>query len=319
MNISDYGNPQWIKNINPLSFPLSKQEAAERPHVIQNAFHQIIGSLSPSSLVAYTDGSLTTNCSCSCAVFIIGYTGIAKKLTPGSRIYSAKLEGIQLALEFFLSLPNPPEELVICSDSLSAVQAISGFQRPYSYPSITTIKRLANVIITSGIKVSIIWIPSPVGNEGNEMADQLANSVHEAASRVPPTLRTAHELSRPLKLAWLKQLQDQLQPPNRPKSLSRAFRSWFFYRHRRVSIVLHRLRNRHSRLKNHTSRFQIIREDIDGSFWDRFCRFGCPAVENASHFNPSRAPLHQTFLPIELLRVWLYFSFGPKPNDSCAF
>ena len=109
----DYGNPQWIKNINPLSFPLSKQEAAERPHVIQNAFHQIIGSLSPSSLVAYTDGSLTTNCSCSCAVFIIGYTGIAKKLTPGSRIYSAKLEGIQLALEFFLSLPNPPEELVL--------------------------------------------------------------------------------------------------------------------------------------------------------------------------------------------------------------
>ena len=95
------------------------------------------------------------------------------------------------------------------------------------------------------------------------MADRLANSVHEAASRVPPILWTANELSRPIKLAWLKQLQDQLQLPNRPQSLSLAFRPWFFYRHRRVSIVLHRLRNGHNRLKNHTSRFQIIREDID--------------------------------------------------------
>ena len=113
-----------------------------------------------------------------------------------------------------------------------------------------------------------------------------------------PTLRTANELSRPLKLAWLKQLQDQQLLPNSPQSL----RPWFFHRHRRVSIVLHRLRNGHNRLKCHTSRFQTFREDIDGSFRDRFCRFGCPALENACHviiecpnFNPSRAPLKRFF------------------------
>ena len=67
---------------------------------------------------------------------------------------------------------------------------------------------------------------------------------------VPQTVsRRPNELSRPLKLAWLKQLQDQLQLPNSPQSLSRVFRPWFFLRHRRVSIVLHRLRNRHNRLK----------------------------------------------------------------------
>ena len=64
---------------------------------------------------------------------------------------------------------------------------MSGFQRPFSHPSITIIKRLPNVVIASGIKVSITWIPSNVGIEGNEMADQLADSVHEAASCVPPT------------------------------------------------------------------------------------------------------------------------------------
>ena len=69
----DYGCPAWIQNhINLLSFPLSKQEAIVRPHVAQNAFLQIIGSFPPSSLVAYTDGSLTTDGSCSCAVFIKG-------------------------------------------------------------------------------------------------------------------------------------------------------------------------------------------------------------------------------------------------------
>ena len=69
-----------------------------------------------------------------------------------------------------------------------------------------------------------------------------------------------------------------------------------------ITSVLHHLRNGHNRLKNHTSRFQIIREDIDGSFRDRFCRFGCSAVENASHviieyphFNPPRAPLKRFF------------------------
>ena len=76
----DYWCPPWIQNnMNPLPFPLLKQEAAERPHVAQNALLQIIGSFPPSSLVACTDGSLTTNGSCSCAVFIKDYTGIAKK------------------------------------------------------------------------------------------------------------------------------------------------------------------------------------------------------------------------------------------------
>ena len=57
---------------------------------------------------------------------------------------------------------------------------------------------------------------------------------------------------------------------------------------------------------------------------DRFCRFGCSAVENASHviiecphFNPPQG-FPQTFLSIQLLRIRLNFSFGPKPSDSCT-
>ena len=113
--------------------------------------------------------------------------------------------------------------------------------------------------------------------------DQFLNRTQEIFKywSIPPTLRTANELSRPLKLARFKQLQEQLQLPHRPLSPSFAFRLWFSPGHRRVSIVLHRLRNGHNWLRNHTSRFQIIREDVNGVFRDRFCRFGYFAVENA--------------------------------------
>ena len=225
----DYWCPPWIQNnMNPLPFPLLKQEAAERPHVAQNALLQIIGSFPPSSLVACTDGSLTTNGSCSCAVFIKDYTGIAKKTRSWIKHQLSWARRDTTSARIFPQSSQPTWRVVICSDSLSTVKAIWGFQRPFSHPSIPTIKRLANVIIMSGSKVSIIWIHSHVGIEGNEMADQLANSVHGAASCLPSTLRTANKLSRTLKLVWLKQLQDQLQLPNSPQSLSRAFRPCFF-------------------------------------------------------------------------------------------
>ena len=156
------------------------------------------------------------------------------------------------------------------------MQAISGFQRPFSHPSISSIKRLTNIIIMSGSKVSIIWIPSHVGIEGNEMADKLANSAYGAANRVPSTQRT----ESPSKAGLAQATSGPTAAPKQSSISKPRFQAlFFFHRHRRVSIVLHRPRNGHNRLKSHTSRFKTFRDDIDGSFRDRFC----PAFENASH------------------------------------
>ena len=102
----------WLQsNVQLTSFPLSKQEAVTYPQVAQNAFHQIIGSFPSTSLEAYTDGSLTVDGSFSCTAFILVH-GLVKMLAFGQSIYSVELEGIKLALDLFLGVPNLPSEIL---------------------------------------------------------------------------------------------------------------------------------------------------------------------------------------------------------------
>ena len=173
-------------------------------------FGEMVAHLSPTSIAAYTDGSLEADSSVSCAVFIEGRLQLSQRLARHTSIFSAELHAIKIALQFLNSIPEAPEEIAIFTDSKSSVEAISGIQQSQCHAYIKEIRKLANEISSMGTRISLVWIPSRVGIEENENADQLANSAHRNADQsVQSNVMTARELSRPLREAWL----DSRHPP----------------------------------------------------------------------------------------------------------
>ena len=181
--------------------------------------------------------------------------------------------------------------MAVFIDSKSSVEVIFSVQRSQCYLYITEIRQLANEISSKGTRVSLLRIPSHVGTEGNEKADQLANYAHRNADQsVKSNLMTSRELSRSLREAWLDTLLPQLKLWEHGTPLQPNFRvkPWVFHNNRSISTALHCLRCGHSRLKDHTSCFKVIQEDDpdednSGGFRDQCCRFGSDAVENERH------------------------------------
>ena len=141
-----------------------------------------------------------------------------------------------------------------------------------------------------------MWVPSHIGIEGNEEADNLASSAHRASSPASSSdLLTASELKNSMKKDWLESLHSSNHLLIGVYHLRFGFFPWKFHNNRKISSALHRIRSGHNRLKGHTSRFQTP-DDGDPFFEpDCWCRYGCDAIENADHLiiscphlNPSR-------------------------------
>jgi ribonuclease HI len=138
----------------------------------------------PTSLQIYTDGSkIPENTNYGCA-FVIPELGIEKlfSISPPCTVFTAECIALKEALSF--AFYSNFKEFIILSDSLSAIQSISGgsISKPSSYLLSTILKQLHNVR-SQGKIVHIAWIPSHKGIAGNEMADEAAKrAIREGAT-----------------------------------------------------------------------------------------------------------------------------------------
>ena len=87
-----------------------------------------------------------------------------------SSIFTAEANAIDMALGAINKTNNI--NCLILSDSLSCLMALKSSDT--KNPIILKLKLRMHRIISRGINISLIWIPSHVGIEGNEMADELA-------------------------------------------------------------------------------------------------------------------------------------------------
>ena len=122
--------------------------------------------------------------------------------------YTAEIIAIKKALnriiEDFGNETTPPEDIVIFSDSKSALQALETKKTP---PSCNINRQIDQLSTSYGAEVTLQWIPGHAGVPGNEMADKLAKRGAAAPQFSPKiSLQTCKQILRNnYRQEWLQQ------------------------------------------------------------------------------------------------------------------
>ncbi|GBO00674.1 hypothetical protein AVEN_93673-1 [Araneus ventricosus] len=93
--------------------------------------------------------------------------------------YNRKVDIVQCSQD------GPPDNYIIFSDSLSALESMTSLNR-FSHPLSFNILELHDRLTTKGFTILFCWIPSHVGISGNELADNLAKSVPNSLNSPVP-------------------------------------------------------------------------------------------------------------------------------------
>ena len=137
------------------------------PEVYRERFEEIVEN-HPEFYLLFTDGSKDES-----SVGAASHSSSADKccgVNAEASVFTAEAIALSMALDTVAS--SRRDRFLIFSDSLSLVQAISGGS--LKNPIIIKILMKFNELQQMGKRITLCWIPSHIGIEGNEMADELA-------------------------------------------------------------------------------------------------------------------------------------------------
>ena len=148
----------------------------------------------------------------------------SQRIPSAASIFTAEANAIEMALDATKKSKN--NSFLILSDSLSCLTALMSSET--KNPIILKLKLKMHIILSKGINISFLWIPSHVGIEGNEMADELAKAGLSSENikylKVPQSdykqIITQHFQSK-WQASWSEQTSNKLhaiQPKLRPRT-----------------------------------------------------------------------------------------------------
>lgn len=238
--------PPWCLRRPEFCFHLTTLAKSEGPLVLRTAALDHLYAHRPAAFV-YTDGSKDGDTVGSAAVSDYGTFECA--LHPYSSVFTAELVAIRGALNIIRDIPRNAPRIIVCSDSLSALQALQCFAPRDSL--VRSIVTEIHELLAEGRPLTFCWIPAHVGIRGNEWADSSANrarrGVHESLLHRPCDVVSI--LRERVRAAWcadwvalpvtkhLRSFKDDVSPWFMPPTTKRV-----------DQVVLTRLRIGHTRL-----------------------------------------------------------------------
>ena len=118
----------------------------------------------------YTDGSKEDS-KVGCAV-ISGNHITMQRMPDNSSIFTAEAKAVDLALDFIRTC-DTNNKFIIFSDSLSVLKAMN--HTSSKIPQIQKLLEKCHELLANK-EIVLCWIPSHIGNLGNEMVDQQAKT-----------------------------------------------------------------------------------------------------------------------------------------------
>ena len=143
-------------------------------HVIRAKFKDVIRRKYGEHTVIFTDGSKSREGVGSAAV-LLGEANKKVSMPDITSILTAETYAVKLAIELIHSKRNVTQKLLICSDSLGAIQRLT--DRTQQEELTRRVQGLIHEELSSNREVVLMWVPSHVGIPGNEEADKVAKEV----------------------------------------------------------------------------------------------------------------------------------------------
>ena len=153
------------------------------PRIYKNIFRAMIQESFNNHQKIYTDGSKSEDGVGSAAITEGG--ALAASLPTEASIYSAEMHAIKMAVNSVERSRAP--QTVIFSDSRSVVDSLHPRN---NHPTSRYINHKLHSLQNRNINVEICWVPSHIGIDGNERADQKAK---EASRRNPELIPIHHK------------------------------------------------------------------------------------------------------------------------------
>ena len=243
---------------------------------------ETIHSLYPNHLKIYTDGSKREN-STTAGLWIPEFQHRENwKLTHGQirSIMSAELYAIDKGMTWLLLHKEilHTNQAVFLTDSRSGIEAMKNSTPKHQSHRIDIIKQKAHDI-AADIEITIQWIPSHVGVEGNEEADKTANSAHGNPQMIPADIDMS-ETKLLTKLAQHQRWQliyDTKKHTLHLGDIKPVIQKWPWSntQSRKIETAMSRLRLGHVGLNSHLHRFNMAESDLCNT---------CGVPETVPHF-----------------------------------
>ena len=160
--------PPWVLLRPNINLELSKLEKSQTdPQTYIQTFHMLSDTFTDHTHI-YTDGSKDDE-AVGCAFYSTEGTE-SQRLNGNASIFTAEAAALKLAVA--AAEESDGQKFLILSDSLSCLKALSNYYN--TDPRITSIADGVDRVLKKGKEVTFLWIPSHIGIQGNERADQLA-------------------------------------------------------------------------------------------------------------------------------------------------
>jgi ribonuclease HI len=168
------------------------------------------------------------------------------KLNDKCSILTAELFAILHALKYIES-SRPEKRFLICSDSLSSLQAIDTLYSPHTL--VQEIHSLLASLSSRDVTVVFCWVPGHVGIQGNELADRAAKAATEKDCRDNDRL-SSFDLKNFFKSLFKNKFQSMwdAEVNNKLKEIKLTIAPWdsSIRSSRREEVILTRLRIGHT-------------------------------------------------------------------------